>query len=190
MKYPAITHVVMGLSLMACDNNDNAMCEKAPPDTLVSVIDHNTWRLAAFDEDPWKAHRPENIECAAEGRVAEDFAGIYSFGVDTGLCPFTTVVQPLTTDICDGEQLYVWLWRFQLTGPEGSTSTLAVVIGDEPVWEAIVPIPATSALVALQVPLPHGYAKGTPIHFHVRNHGNNNYQLLDLGRCNGNCSPD
>jgi hypothetical protein len=185
--------LLVGLLLAnACDDEGGTSnrCEPAPANTLVTLIDHTTWRLAETAEDPWTEFRPDNIDCDAEGRKAEDFAGIMSFGVDTSFCAYTTVVQTTRAPLCAGEGLYVWLWRFALTGPEGAEAHIEVRLGNDPAWSATVPIPAESALVALTVPMPNApYPAGTPIWFHVRNHGNNNYQLLDLARCNGDCTP-
>lgn len=164
-------------------------CELAPADTLVTVIDHALWTLAPSESDPWAEFRPESIECPPAARLQEDFAGIDSFGVETKSCNYTTVVQPLKTAICKGEQLYVWIWRFALSGPPGSKSHIVVAIDTDVVWQAEVDIPAPSALIALPVALPRAYPAGTPIYFHVRNHGDNSYQLLDLARCVGTCSP-
>jgi hypothetical protein len=175
------------LSLVAACDEDPA-CEGAPEGVLVSLVDHRAWRIAEPGEDPWLAHRPEDVSCPEGARSSEDFAELPSFGVDTGLCPYTTVTQPTTTAICEGEALYVWLWRFQLTGPEGAEATMAVALEDDVVWQQTVPIPARSALVALTVPVPPTPA-GTPIRFHVRNHGDNGYQLLGLMRCRGACTP-
>ncbi len=170
----------------ACDAGPT--CEPSPAGVLIPVVDPELWRLAEPEEDPWRTFRPADISCPEGSRSSEDFAEMPSFGVDTGLCPYTTVTQRTGSAICEGESLYIWLWRFQLTGPEGAEATMAVALGDAVVWEQVVPIPARSALVAVTVPVPPTPA-GTPIHFHVRNHGDNTYQLLDLARCRGTCSP-
>jgi hypothetical protein len=182
----ALSAVLALGSQLGCD--EAPTCEPAPEGVLVSLVDHQAWRLAEPSEDPWRAHRPADVSCPDGARTSEDFAELPSFGVDTGLCPYTTVTQPTASAICEGEALYVWLWRFALTGPEGAEATMAVALGDSVVWEQVVPIPARSALVALTVPVPPTPA-GTPIRFHVRNHGDNAYQLLGLARCRGACTP-
>ncbi len=177
----------------ACDGGaaPPAACEPAPEGRLVSFIDHHAWALADPGADPWAEFRPaDDISCPPEARKTEDFAGILSFGVETPDCQYTTVSQPITSAVCEGEQLYVWMWRFALTGPPGSSANIGVQLGEDRIYEIEIPIPATSALTAMPVPLPGPYPAGTPIHFHVRNHGDNAYQLLDLARCRGECAPE
>jgi len=166
------------------------VCEPAPAGTLATVIDHVLWTVAPAETDPWAEFRPETLDCPETSRKHEDFAGIDSFGIETKSCNYTTIAQPLKTAICGGEQLYIWIWRFALTGPVGATSHIGVQIGDDVVWSTEIPIPAPSALVAMPVALPGPYPAGTPIYFHVRNHGDNAYQLLDLARCVGTCAPE
>lgn len=180
-----VVWIAAGL-VAACDSAPT--CEEAPEGVLVSLVDHAAWRLASPEEDPWRAHRPADVACPEGSRSSEDFAEMPSFGVDTAACGYTTVIQPTRSDLCAGEALYIWLWRFPLTGPEGATATLGVALGEAVVWEETIPIPARSALVALTVPVPPTPA-GTPIRLHVRNHGENTYQLLDLARCRGTCTP-
>lgn len=176
-------------ALLACADPGDT-CTRITTDDKPALVDHDLWTLASAALDPWADARPADITCDPTGRQPEDFAGTYSFTVDTALCPYTTVTQQTLTDLCAGEHLLVWLWRFALTGPEGASAHIAVQIGDEPVFEDVIPIPAPSGLKALSYPVTRSHPAGTPIFFHVRNHGNNTYQLLALARCQGECRPD
>jgi hypothetical protein len=178
------------VAIAACgDEVDGATCEPLAENERKVLVDHDLWRLATVEEDPWRELRPADPSCDVTGRQAEDFAGQYSFGVDTALCSYTTVVQETLEDVCPGESILVWLWRFALTGPEGVNAHIAVQIGDELVFEDVVPIPNTSALKVESYPVAGFHPAGTPITFHVRNHGNNTYQLLEIARCLGACRP-
>ncbi len=53
-------------------------------------------------------------------------------------------------------------------------------IGDRMLWTDTRPIPGPAGLEATRVPLPEDVPAGTPIFFHVRNHGQNSYELLEL----------
>lgn len=173
------------------DEPDATGCRAVTEARREPLIDHDLWRLAEPDEDPWRAHRPEDITCDPTGRQPEDFAGTYSFGIDTALCAYTTVIQETATDLCPGEEVLVWLWRFALTGPEGANAHIAAMVGDELLFEDIVPIPATSGLKVDPYVAKRFHPAGTPITFHIRNHGNNTYQLLELSRCQGTtCRPN
>ncbi len=178
------------LSFGACgDEVDGQTCAPLAADEREVLVDHDQWRLATVEEDPWSEVRPVDPSCDVTGRQPEDFAGQYSFGIDTALCSYTTVVQETLEDVCPGESILVWLWRFALTGPEGSEAHIAVQLGDELIFEDVVPIPNTSALKVDSYPVKQFHPAGTPITFHVRNHGNNSYQLLEIARCLGACKP-
>lgn len=186
----SLTPVLLA-STGCADDSDSPRCQPVAADQREPLIEHDLWRLAEPGEDPWRAHRPDDVSCDPTGRQPEDFAGTYSFGIDTALCPYTTILQETATDLCPGEEVLVWLWRFALTGPEGANAHIAAQIGDEPLFEDIIPIPATSGLKVETYAAKRFHPAGTPITFHIRNHGNNTYQLLELSRCQADtCRPD
>lgn len=200
----AASLVLLVVAFMACDGSGNvdtshgdtsdetspSQCHPVASGVREHLVDHDLWRVAEPAEDPWLEFRPESIDCDPTGRQAEDFGGTYSFGIDTGLCSYTTIVQASAADVCPGEGVLVWLWRFALTGPEGANAHIVARIGDETVFEDVVPIPATSGLWADTYTAKRFHPAGTPITFHIRNHGNNTYQLLDISRCEGTCRPN
>ncbi len=187
---PSWLPLFFALSAAGCDDEPTQRCRAIGAEAREALVDHDLWRLAEASEDPWAEHRPSDISCDPTGRQAEDFAGTYSFGIDTALCGYTTLVQETATDVCPGEGVFVWLWRFALTGPDGSSAHIAAQVGDELLFEDTIPIPATSALKAETYTAKRFHPAGTPITFHIRNHGNNSYQLLDIARCQGVCQPD
>ncbi len=145
------------------------------------LVNHDLWRLATAAEDPWVEFRPgDDIACPSGARKTEDFAGTYAYSVITLGCSYTTVVQETLADACAGEELYVWMWNYALTAPADSTAFLGVQVGADRVWEDTRAIPSASALEATRVTLTRDVPKGTPIFFHVRNHGANSYELLEL----------
>lgn len=154
-------------------------CEPAVDGAPRALIHHDRWRVATAEEDPWAEVRPADIACPSDARKAEDFAGTYAYSVLTTQCPYTTLVQETLADACKGESLYVWLWNFGLTAPENATAHLGVRLGATG-WSATRAIPSPSALVAEEVIVVEDAPAGTPIFFHVRNHGANSYELLDL----------
>lgn len=178
------TSFVLSLALGAgCDDaaeGSRALtCEPAVVGSPRALVDHNLWRVATPEEDPWATIRPPDIACPSGARNPEDFAGTYAYSVKTDLCPYTTMVQETLADVCKGESLYVWIWNFALTAPENSTAHLGVQLGSTG-WSATRPIPSAAALAAEAVIVSEDAPKGTPIFFHVRNHGSNSYELLDL----------
>ncbi len=170
------------LLVAGCDTEatPGLRCEPALIGSPRALISHDNWRLATAEEDPWAAFRPADIACPSGSRNPEDFAGTYSYGIATAECPYTTMVQETLADACKGESFYVWHWNFALTAPENTTAHIGVQIGEVTRWEAIRAIPSEAALAAEAIILEEDVPKGSPIFFHVRNHGANTYQLLDL----------
>lgn len=182
MKQPgrAATLVLM---LTGCEDAPEAQrglrCEPAVTGSPRALIDHDKWRVATPKDDPWVEFRPPDIACPEGSRQPEDFAGTYAYGIITSRCPYTTLVQETLADACKGESLYIWLWNYALTAPENSTAMLGVELGGTR-WSVTRPIPGPAALVAEEVILEDDVPRGSPIFFHVRNHGSNSYELLDL----------
>lgn len=157
------------------------VCDPVAPGESRMLVDHDRWTLAPAEEDPWAAFRPaEDIGCPDGARKPEDFAGVYAWSVITTDCPYTTVVQPTLAPACKGEEFYVWIWNYALVSPVDATAHLAVQVGDLPIWSGTRAIPGPSALEATRITLPHDVPAGTPIYFHVRNHGSNSYELIAL----------
>jgi len=145
------------------------------------LIDHALWTLVPTAADPWAEFRPqEDISCSDAARLTEDFGGLPAYNINTVQCSYTTVVQPTLADACKGETFYVWLWNFALTGPPDAVVHAAVQLGDDALWQAEKAIPAVAGLVIDRIVLKHDVPAGTPIYFHLRNHGANQYDLLDL----------
>lgn len=143
------------------------------------LVDHALWVSATVEEDPFAEHRPADLDCESAGKL-EDFAGSPALEVNTAACGYTTVVQPTLAPACQGETFFVWLWNYALTAPDGGTAFLAVQVGDDLVWQGQRAIPSPANLTYDHLTLPRDVPAGTPIYFHVRNHGLNQYELLDL----------
>lgn len=171
------------LALVGCEDPPDAeqglRCEPAVEGAPRALIDHDLWRVATPEEDSWVEFRPPDIECPDGSRLAEDFAGTYAYSIVTSRCPYTTIVQETLADACKGESLYIWLWNYALTAPENSTATLGLKLGGTR-WSDTRPIPGPAALVAEEIILQDDVPRGSRILFHVRNHGSNSYELLDL----------
>lgn len=178
----AIPLVILG-AVAACDDGAAGplVCEPPAEGTSRMLVDHDQWRLATAAEDPWREFRPaDDIACPSGARKAEDFSGHYAYSVTSTSCPYTTVVQATIADACKGEDLYVWIWNYALVADEPATATMGVQLGDRMIWTDTRPIPGPAGLEATRVPLPEDVPAGTPIFFHVRNHGQNSYELIEL----------
>jgi hypothetical protein len=183
ISVPALALLATGLVSGCGDDagSEPLVCVRPASGESRMLVDHDKWRLATLEEDPWSDFRPtEDIACPEGARKTEDFAGTYAYSVITTSCGYTTVVQETVANACKGEDLYVWLWNYALTAPENATAQLGVQLGDTLIWSDTRPIPGPSALEATRVALPEDVPAGTPIYFHVRNHGSNSYELLEL----------
>ncbi|MCC6622901.1 MAG: hypothetical protein IT385_16700 [Deltaproteobacteria bacterium] len=181
--------LVGALALASCaDDAARSRCAAVPDGDRFELVHASLWEVVGAADDPWAALRPSDLACPADAAQAEDFAGRLTWGVDTTSCGHSTARQPLLEDACAGETLFVWVWREALTGPEGATSTLAVQLGDERVIERVTPIPAPPELLAITATFGGDHQAGEPIWFHVRNHGANSYQVIEVARCVGACT--
>ena len=123
------------------------------------------------------AHRPEELACEEWAYRPEDGA----FEVDTGVCNYLSVEQPSLAAIRQGDIVDIALWHQSLVAPSGQAH-LAILIGGDLIWEKTVDIPSYPAAYSPQIAALRAYPTGTPIVFHLHNHGSNNWQLLHLKR--------
>ena len=119
--------------------------------------------------------------CSTEGYKAEQLGSAYVFSVLTLFCNHLSVTQPTLTEIKTGETLRMKLWHSQLTAPVDSAAHVLIGVGDLTLWEEIYPIPTLEgSLNTSYWDAPHDIPAGTPLFFHVRNHGANEYSLVEI----------
>lgn len=163
----------------------SASCEPDLCARKTDLVVMERWQRVPPEEDPFSPP-PEAFVCDdAAFRVAPFGAGgPLALDVDTGAaCGWATAAQPLVADVAPGDELVLRVFYFTQTTFPASEAQLALRIGDDVVWSATVPIPAESGLVprapfAVQTRAP----EGTPVFFHVGNHGDNAWNLLEVAR--------
>jgi hypothetical protein len=96
------------------------------------------------------------------------------------LCNWLTLEQPSLRAIRAGDEVEVRARHSQLTAPVPGTATMGFVIGDEQVLEYSVAIPTDFAFPSETWTAPKDYPAGTPLLFHVDNHGANEYMLIEV----------
>jgi hypothetical protein len=97
------------------------------------------------------------------------------------LCNWITLEQPSLRAIRAGDQVEVRTRHSRLTAPVPGEARMAFVVGDEQVLDYSVSIPTDSDFP--DPPLwtaPKDYPAGTPLLFHVDNHGQNEYMLIEV----------
>ena len=100
--------------------------------------------------------------------------------VDTGSCGYLSVSQPILFEAQAGDILHIAIWHDTLTASEPATGHVAIQLGEDVMWEATIEIPSTPGAYSPKLPLDKAYPKGTPVVFHLHNHGSNNWRLLPI----------
>jgi hypothetical protein len=143
----------------------------------------NAWTFVEPGEDTlWPA--PEGAAlCSADDIQIASFGADDAVEVDTRFgCGWATVSQPLAASLAAGDRVQVRIFYFsQATFPEAQAE-VAVALDDDVVVSEKVDIPASSGLVAPVVVVDHDVAAGALAHFHVGNHGDNSWNLIELSR--------
>jgi len=174
--------------LVACTAASGCSSDPEPclpvPDNApeVALVDNELWEQVAIAHDPWIARLPAEVTCGAGAFKVESGA----LEIDTGVCNFITLQQPLLADVerCDLVRLMFWHLKLY-AGPEGAQAYAALKIGDRTFFERDIPIPPKGALEASYTPawdIEAPISKGTPVRLHIQNHGLNSWKLLTLTR--------
>lgn len=167
------------------DGADGGSHAYVPPPSRTSLVDHTLWRPVGAADDPFD-DRPAEVTCSVTGYAAEDLGGEPTFAVAMKQCDYMTAAQPSLTDVVAGDELKVRFWHFELTSDDPEAEAHAALAFDgEQVWDVVVPIPQPSGgLVSETFIAPADYPAGTLIHYHVHNHGLNEYFLVEFSRTN------
>ena len=83
-------------------------------------------------------------------------------------------------DLLEGDTLRLTAWWDRLASETPATGHLAVLVGGEPVWEEDVTIPGEADVRELDFEMPFDAEAGSPVVFHVHNHGYNTWRLQTL----------
>jgi hypothetical protein len=130
--------------------------------------------------------------CTADDIQIASFGEDDAVEIDTRFgCGWATVEQPLLAAVEAGDALQVRVFYFsQTTFPEAEAE-VAVALGDDIVVREAVAIPSSSGLVAPRVVVDRAVAAGTMARFHVGNHGDNSWNLIELSRVRtAPCDPE
>jgi hypothetical protein len=182
---------------------DAALCE-----AKLSLVDQHLWTLLPDGTDPFRPPLPDGGQDAGDGADAglpgdagdagaggsewgrgpcpetemryEDFGGEDSLTVYTRVCSWTTVEQPSLVSIQGGEPLNIRIWYFSQTTTEVAEALVLVAADDAPFWQATVPLPSESGLLFETFNAPADVLAGRPVRWHLRNHGSNSWNFLEL----------
>jgi hypothetical protein len=164
---------------------DAAVTDAGPDDASLgprALVHSALWRPVPWGEDPFDpsggAEPP--LPCEAETFGEENLGGELVFYVRTERCASLTVRQASRAELRAGETVEIRVYHFPLTAPVDASAQLTLQIGETRIWERELPIPSPAAEIVEQWEADQDYAAGTPLLFHVNNHGNNEYTLIGV----------
>jgi hypothetical protein len=206
VPFRALIAVLCTSALLACGDDDAPPSSPDAPETDASQADATAaeagvedaateaavdpdprplihvalWKPVVGDEDPYVADAA--VSCPPGSFGEEALGGELVFYVRTETCPALTVRQASREAVVEGQTVRLRLFHFPLTAPEPSQARLRVRVGDDEVYQADLPIPSPQAELSAEWTATRDYARGTPIWFHVENHGVNEYALIAIER--------
>ena len=170
------TLVILGMMLTACVQEDE------PRLRTHDLVDNRAWERVEGAADPWHSARPaEAALCGDTDLLVEEWGEDVWFDLDTQGCAYVTVRQSLLADVPRGADLSVRIWHFKQSAWEG-TFALAYRLGAKgpPEWSLKKEVPAESSLIEDTWPSSRDYVAGDDVYFHLSNHGENSWSLLEL----------
>lgn len=142
----------------------------------IAVTDAAQWSATPRAEDPLASHRPKAEDCSALA-WREELGGIE---IDTGTCAYVSLTQASPIDFGTGDTLEVAAWWQNLASVEPATGHLAVLAGDDVLWEEHIEIPSSADVREHAFVSEWDVPAGTPITLHLHNHGANTWHFHHL----------
>ncbi len=112
--------------------------------------------------------------------VAECFDAFTVLAVYTEVCDWITLEQPSLRAIRAGDEVEIRTFHFQLTAPFDSEARISLTLGDQMIFDERLLIPQPSGPTNGTWTATDDFEAGTPMLFHVNNHGNNEYLLIEV----------
>lgn len=140
------------------------------------------WSLLPPDQDPWADERPDQVPCDPAGVRSEEQV----LEVDTGLCGWASLMQPLRATVPAGAELELLAYHGTLTGTGPADSAapewgrMELRIGEHALWSVDVQLPAAAQVYSTLIPVDRSLPAGAPLLLHVHNHGANSWRFAAL----------
>ena len=150
------------------------------PDLGLSLIDHSAWQLVPSEEDPFWDTVEESVPCPEAAYGVEGSGDASFYEVETTDCNYLTVFQPSLLDVKSGDTLKASLWHLPLAALEPAEAKLFVSIAGEILLEADIPVPSSEEVYSPNIVADFSAPAGSPIVFHVHNHGINSWRFHKL----------
>lgn len=143
----------------------------------VPLAELDAWvRVTDTTQDVFADQRPTSAVCDDAGWFVDPLT--QSLEIQTEVCDYLTLGQPTLEPLAPGDVVTVFAFHDILTAPEPAQGYLGLAIGGEIEWEHTVPIPADAGTIEQQFVIDRTLPAGTPMQFHVHNHGPNTWELV------------
>ncbi len=143
----------------------------------LALTDAAAWRAPEEGAvDPLASHRPEGATCSEAGWQVEGSA----LELDTGLCSYVWLTQPLLAAVPEGGLVSGSLWHLDLTAEEPAVAHAAILADGEVVWELEVDVPSAADVHELAFFADRALLPGVEVSIHLHNHGQNTWNLGEL----------
>ncbi|MFN3196890.1 MAG: hypothetical protein ACE366_00540 [Bradymonadia bacterium] len=147
------------------------------------LIAHQDWQPTPVEEDPFADQIGERTRCEGIDELyVEQLGPDEVLSIDTSFCGYATVHQPLLVDVAAGDELRLRRFHFPVNIPEVTEGYVALALNGEIVWSTTIPLPTESGGETVVWQADSDWPHGTPVHYHVHNHGANEWVLIEILR--------
>jgi hypothetical protein len=140
---------------------------------FVPLVDPMAWTPVPAQDDPLADHRPADVQCPIGGWLFEP----QGFEVNTLQCNYAMFSAPAQAAVVAGNRVVATLYHFDLVAAEPASAHVALLIGDTILWQTDVAIPGKANAFNVDVVADTTVPAGTPVYFHLHNHGQNTWTL-------------
>ena len=179
--------VVVVVGLLGGAGCEAPRCEQKQP-----LVDAEAWTFVEPAIDPLWPAPPDAAVCAADALQLQSFGDDVAVEIDTRFgCGWATVAQPIGTGLVVGDEVELGVFHFAQATFPAAEAEVAVAIDDEILMRALVPIPTRAGLLSSRVTVAVEHAVGSIARFHIGNHGDNSWNLVEFTRVVvGACAED
>jgi len=170
--------VVVVVGLLGAVGCEAPRCEQKQP-----LVEAEGWTFVEPADDPLWPTPPDAALCDADALQLQAFGDDVAVEIDTRFgCGWATVAQPIAEGLVAGDEVQLRVFHFAQATFPAAEAEVAVAIDDEILLQALVPIPTRAGLLSSRVSVAADHAAGSVARFHVGNHGDNSWNLVELAR--------
>ena len=133
------------------------------------------WEAVTGEDDPFDGTVAAARPCgSADYEVEPDL-----FEVQTDACNYVTLVQASQCDLVAGQAVNLAIWHNSLGDQSETMGQIVVMVAGEVITTIDVAIPSPATNHTMDWSAGRDIAQGTPVYFHMNNHGSNSYRIGD-----------